>query len=63
MAARNEQKALLAIEELKAETGREAIWLPLNLASLKSVKAAAEEFMRFVNCFLWMWSWYLTFVK
>lgn len=48
MAARNEQKALLAIEELKAETGQEAIWLPLDLASLKTVKAAAEEFMRFV---------------
>ena len=45
MAARNEAKALIAIEELKVETKREAIFLKLDLADLSSVKAAAREFM------------------
>jgi NAD(P)-dependent dehydrogenase (short-subunit alcohol dehydrogenase family) len=49
--ARNEEKARQAIEELKAETnGKEAIWIPLNLASLQSVKSAAETFLRYLEC-------------
>jgi retinol dehydrogenase-12 len=49
VAARNQEKATQAIEELKTETDKEAIWLPLDLASLKSVKAAAEEFSRYIE--------------
>lgn len=44
MASRNQEKAEAAINDLKSETGKEAIFLKLDLASLKSVKAAAEEF-------------------
>lgn len=33
-----------AIQDLKAETGKEGIWLELDLADLHSVKKAAEEF-------------------
>lgn len=46
MASRNETKALAAIEELRTATGRLAIFLRLDLADLRSVKAAATEFMR-----------------
>ncbi|EJF65172.1 NAD(P)-binding protein [Dichomitus squalens LYAD-421 SS1] len=45
MAARNETKAQAAIAELCRETGREAIFLRLDLADLQSVKAAAREFL------------------
>ena len=45
LAARNEQKASVAIEELEMETGKTAHYLHLDLASLKSVKAAAETFL------------------
>ncbi|KAI0745540.1 NAD(P)-binding protein [Earliella scabrosa] len=45
MASRNETKALAAIEELRTATGRLAIFLRLDLADLRSVKAAAAEFM------------------
>jgi retinol dehydrogenase 12 len=48
MASRNQEKAEAAITELKAETGKEAIFLKLDLANLKSVKAAAEEFKKCV---------------
>ena len=48
MGARNEEKALAAITQLERETGRRAIFLKLDLANLSSVKAAAQEFMRFV---------------
>jgi retinol dehydrogenase 12 len=44
LGARNQTKAKAAIEDLKQKTGKEAIWLKLDLADLKSVKAAAEEF-------------------
>jgi len=37
-------KAQAAIEDLQAQTGKEAIFLKLDLADLKSVKAAALEF-------------------
>ncbi|KAI0644742.1 NAD-P-binding protein [Trametes meyenii] len=45
MASRNETKALVAIAELQRETGRQATFLKMDLADLKSVKAAAQEFM------------------
>lgn len=48
MASRNEAKALAAIAQLEKETGRQAIFLRLDLADLKSVRAAAQEFMRSV---------------
>ena len=48
MASRNEEKALAAITQLERETGRRAIFLKLDLANLSSVKAAAQQFMRFV---------------
>ncbi|KAF5371625.1 hypothetical protein D9758_003597 [Tetrapyrgos nigripes] len=45
MASRNTEKAKAAIEDLKKKTGKEALFLKLDLADLMSVKAAAEEFM------------------
>ena len=45
LAARSQEKATEAIASLKEETGREAIFLQLDLASLASVKAAAQEFL------------------
>jgi len=45
IATRSEDRAKAAIEDLKQTTGKEAIWLKLDLSSLKSVKAAAEEFL------------------
>ena len=47
IAVRNEEKAKSAIDELKEQTGKEAIFLKLDLADLKSVKSSAEEFMRY----------------
>ncbi|OCH84893.1 NAD-P-binding protein [Obba rivulosa] len=44
LAARSPEKAQAAIAELKEATGKEAIFLKLDLADLKSVKAAAEEY-------------------
>jgi retinol dehydrogenase-12 len=46
MACRSKAKAEPVIAELKAATGNEAIFLPLDLASLSSVRKAAEEFQR-----------------
>ena len=45
LATRSRSKAEAAISSLKEATGKEAIFLELDLASLKSVKKAAEEFM------------------
>lgn len=45
IASYNAEKAEKAIAELKRETGEEAIFLKLDLADLKSVKAAADEFL------------------
>ncbi|KAG6853457.1 putative secondary metabolism biosynthetic enzyme [Blastosporella zonata] len=45
MASRNAEKAKDAIEELKKDTGKEASFLELDLASLNSVRKAAEEFL------------------
>ncbi|KAF5382757.1 hypothetical protein D9615_002891 [Tricholomella constricta] len=44
MAARSAEKAKAAIEDLRVQTGKEALFLKLDLADLKSVKAAAVEF-------------------
>ncbi|KAF8961484.1 hypothetical protein BDZ97DRAFT_2029761 [Flammula alnicola] len=44
IAVRNSDKGAQAIDDLKKETGKEAIFLKLDLADLKSIKAAAEEF-------------------
>ncbi|KAG6868970.1 hypothetical protein C0993_006492 [Termitomyces sp. T159_Od127] len=45
LAARNPDKARAAIEDLRAHTGKDAVFLKLDLADLASVKAAAEEFI------------------
>ncbi|KAA1473087.1 NAD-P-binding protein [Dentipellis sp. KUC8613] len=45
IATRSEEKSKAAIEQLKAETGKEALFLKLDLADLPSVKKAAEEFL------------------
>ncbi|KAG7449874.1 NAD-P-binding protein [Guyanagaster necrorhizus] len=44
IAARSEKKAQSAIRELLKDTGKEALFLKLDLASLKSVREAASEF-------------------
>ena len=49
MASRSPERMAETIEELKGQTGKEAISLRLDLADLESVKTAAEEFIRFVN--------------
>lgn len=46
IATRNKEKSLSAIEQLKKETGNEALFLSLDLSDLKSVKASAEEFLQ-----------------
>ena len=48
VAARSQEKVEAAIRDLKNSTGKEAIFLKLDLADLKSVKASAEEYLRFV---------------
>ena len=45
LAARSRAKAEAAIAELKSATGKEAIFLELDLSSLASVRKAAEEFL------------------
>jgi retinol dehydrogenase-12 len=46
IAARNQEKAENTIRQLKNETGKEALFLHLDLGDLKCVKAAAQEFLR-----------------
>ncbi|CAK5269904.1 unnamed protein product [Mycena citricolor] len=64
MAARSEDKAKAAIEELKASTGKAAIFLQLDLSDLPSIKRAAEEFLSagrrcsFMFCSTTRVSWY-----
>lgn len=45
IAARSQEKAEVAIKDLKNSTGKEALFLKLDLANLKSVKASAEEYL------------------
>lgn len=53
LAARSETKAREAIADLRASTGgKEALFLKMDLADLRSVRTAAEEFLRFVHCCL-----------
>lgn len=46
LACRSAAKAEEAVAALEAETGGRAIFLPLDLASLDSIKEAAAEFQR-----------------
>ncbi|EPQ57453.1 NAD P-binding protein [Gloeophyllum trabeum ATCC 11539] len=45
LAARSKSKAEAAIQDLKAQTGKEALFLELDLSSLDSVKRSAQEFL------------------
>ena len=45
IAARNRSQAETAIAELKASTGKEALFLELDLANLAAVRKAAEDFL------------------
>jgi len=45
LAARSKEKAQTAIDKLKEETGKEAIFLELDLGNLASVRKAAAEFL------------------
>ena len=49
MASRNKSKADAAIRELKESTGREALFLQLDLGNLKAIRASAEEFLGYVS--------------
>ncbi len=46
IATRSKEKTEKAIEELRAKTGHDALFLELDLANLKSIKSAAEDFLR-----------------
>lgn len=46
MGSRSRTKAEKAIEELKKETGQEAIFLELDLTDYASIHKAANEFLR-----------------
>ena len=52
IAGRSQDKAAKAIEELKAETGKKALFLMLDLADLRAVKASVEEFLRYKTLIL-----------
>ena len=45
MAARNKSKAEQALKDLKDATGKDAIFLELDLSSLASVRKAVMEFL------------------
>ena len=45
LAARNAQKADEAIAELKNETGKQAIFLKLDLSDIPAVRRSAQEFL------------------
>lgn len=49
VASRSEEKARAAIKDLKEQTGKEALFLKLDLGDLRSVRAAAEQFKRYVD--------------
>lgn len=51
LAARSAVKANAAIAELKGVTGKEAIFLQLDLADIPAVRKAAEEFLSYVLSF------------
>ncbi|KAJ6591511.1 hypothetical protein DFH09DRAFT_1137201 [Mycena vulgaris] len=45
MASRSQEKASTAIEELKKETGKDALFLKLDLGDLKTIKTSAIDFL------------------
>ena len=49
LAARSASKASAAIAELKAETGKEAIFLQLDLSDIPAVRKSAGEFLSYVQ--------------
>jgi short-subunit dehydrogenase len=49
MASRSQSKAEDAIKELKEQTGKEALFLKLDLGDLKSIKSSAAEFLRYLR--------------
>ncbi|KAJ7155343.1 hypothetical protein C8R43DRAFT_1087472 [Mycena crocata] len=49
MASRSQSKAEAAIKELKEQTGKDALFLKLDLGDLKSIKASAAEFLTCVS--------------
>jgi NAD(P)-dependent dehydrogenase (short-subunit alcohol dehydrogenase family) len=49
LAARSAVKANAAIAELKEVTGKEAIFLQLDLADITAVRKSAEEFLSYVS--------------
>ena len=49
LACRSQEAGEKTIAELKEETGKEGLFLKLDLANLKSVKSAAEEFLRYAS--------------
>lgn len=48
IACRSQEKAEAAIKDLKEQTGKEAIFLKVDLADLPVIKVGAEEFLRHV---------------
>ena len=48
LAARSSQKASEAIAELKNETGKQAIFLQLDLSDILTVRRSAQEFLSYV---------------
>jgi len=50
LAARSAQKATEAITELKNETGKEALFLQLDLSDLHAVRKSAQEFLSKESC-------------
>ena len=50
LAARDAQKADEAIAELMNETGKEAIFLQLDLSDILAVRRSAQEFLAYVLC-------------
>jgi len=49
LACRDKEKTERVIKQLEEETSREAIFIQLDLASLSSVKAAAEEILKYIT--------------
>jgi len=48
LGARTEARAKIAIAELLVETGKEAIWLQLDLSSLQTIERSVAEFYGYV---------------
>ena len=52
LAARSAAKANAAIAELKQQTGKEAIFLQLDLSDMSSVRKSATEFLSYAHFFV-----------